>query len=478
MKKMLAFFVLCVGLTLSIQAAGLPASLKAEPQQRDAASYSWNDRHEAILLRNKIVNPEYVIFGDSITHKWGGVPADNVSGVASDSWDALFGRYVSTNMGFGFDYIDNAYYRIKQGELDGISPRVITLLLGTNNIGHRKDSAQMCADNMKALLTLIRQKCPRSKILLLGVLPRQDFDFALPVIEETNKLYEKLANNKTIFFANPGMVLRKSGSEKPKKEYMADGVHLSSAGYKVLGEELQKNLASLDSQYTPEGRVDMVYIGDSITDNYRKAQAPLEDFAPIWKEFYSRYNTKNCGVSGNLTHDVLARIDKGMLDGISPKVAVIMIGTNDTGQQKTEQETLSGITKVVDAVKAKLPQAKILLLSILPSNIAHWHVPGARDPEGKFQADMNINKALMSQYKGNKTVTFLNISQVFLKSDGKVNEDLFYDPKIVVINGKKAGPLHPNTQGQRLMAQSIKPTLDKMMNKAIKNEEYQGRRKL
>lgn len=468
MKKILTLGLLWAGSLLFTQAAGIPTSLKPEPQQRDAPAYIWNDRHEAILQRNKTIKPEYVMFGDSITHRWGGEPSDQTSGKAADSWNGLFGRYKATNMGFGFDYIDNAYHRVAQGELDGISPRVITLLLGTNNIGHRKDSAQMCADNMKALLKLIKKKCPRSKILLLGVLPRLDPDFSIPVIKETNKLYEKLADNKTVFFANPGTALLDTGSDKPKKEYMVDGVHLSSSGYKVLGAGLQKSMAGLDPQYTPEGRVDLVCIGDSITDNYHKKQPPLEDFSPIWDEFYGRYNAKNFGVSGNLTQDVLARIDKGILDNLTPKAALILIGTNDTGRVKTEQETLDGIKKVVSTTRAKLPHTHILLLGILPSDIRNWHVPGAQNPRGKFKKDMSINKKLASLYKNSPDVTFLDIGKKFLNADGSVNEDLFYDPRSVVINGKKAGPLHPDTKGQRLMAEAVKPTLDKIIERAAK----------
>ena len=464
------FLLLLVSFGLCYAALGesLPSSLKAEPQYRNAASYSWQDRHEAVVRRNRESCPEYVIIGDSITHKWGGEPSDKVSGQGYDSWRSLFGRYRTTNMGFGFDYIDNAYYRVSHGELDGLSPRVIIMLLGTNNIGHRRDTARICAANMKALVELVKKKCPNSKILLLGVLPRQDMDFCIPVIKETNKFYKQLADGKTVFFANPGDLLQDDRSGRANKKYMSDGVHLNAAGYKILGVELQKILAELDPLYTPEGRTDLVYIGDSITNNYCKKEPPLQDFLPIWEEFYGRYHAKNLGVSGNLTGDVLARIDKGILDHVNPKVAIIMIGTNDTGRMKTEKETLEGIRKVVSSVQAKLPETHVMLLGILPSDIRNWHVPGASDPGGKFKKDMSINKQLAELYRGSRDVTFLDISGKFLKEDGSVNEDLFYDPQIVVINGKKAGPLHPNTKGQRLMAETIKPVLDKIMARSVR----------
>ncbi|MBP8717212.1 MAG: GDSL family lipase, partial [Akkermansia sp.] len=136
----------------SIPASALPATLKPEPHQRDP--YDWNARHEAVKKRNRAVKPEYVMIGDSITHHWGGEPSGDGKNTGSGSWEKLFGPHAATNMGFGFDYVDNAYYRVQNGELDGISPRVIIVLLGTNNLGHRKDTPQACADNIRAFVRL------------------------------------------------------------------------------------------------------------------------------------------------------------------------------------------------------------------------------------------------------------------------------------------------------------------------------------
>lgn len=252
MKKMLVSLLLWTGVLITLQAVSPPVSLKVESQNRSPELYSWADRHKAILQRNKTLSPEYVIFGDSITHFWGGEPADKLSVRSPDSWNTLFGSHRVTNMGFGYDYIDNAYYRVVHGELDDLEPRIIIILLGTNNIGHRRDTAQMSADNMGAFLELIKEKCPRSKILLLGVLPRIDCDFVQPVIKEANKLYNKLADNKTVFFANPGAALIERKTGKAKKEYLPDGIHPNSDGYKLLGKELQKKLSELDPQYTPK----------------------------------------------------------------------------------------------------------------------------------------------------------------------------------------------------------------------------------
>lgn len=145
----------------SIPPSALPATLKPEPHQRDP--YDWNARHEAVKKRNRTVKPEYVMIGDSITHHWGGEPSGDGKNTGAGSWEKLFRPHTATNMGFGFDYVDNAYYRVQNGELDGISPRVIIVLLGTNNLGHRKDTPQACADNIRAFVRWCAGNAPLPK---------------------------------------------------------------------------------------------------------------------------------------------------------------------------------------------------------------------------------------------------------------------------------------------------------------------------
>ena len=230
----------------SAPGAVLPSTLKPEPHQRDP--YDWKARHEAVRKRNEAVKPEYVMIGDSITHRWGGEPSGDSNQPGKASWDRLFGSHAVTNMGFGFDYVDNAYYRVQHGELDGISPRVIIILLGTNNLGHRKDTPQACADNIKAFVRLVHQKCPSSKILLLGILPRKEKDLVEPV-KRTNRLLAKLQNGKNVFFAEPGKALLSADGVFPQNEFMGDVVHPSAKGYEVLEKELAVLLKKLDAKF-------------------------------------------------------------------------------------------------------------------------------------------------------------------------------------------------------------------------------------
>lgn len=247
----LPFFltILALGvLTTDAAPARMPETLVPEPHQRDP--YDWQARHRAVKEYNATHRPEYVVLGDSIIHHWWGEPALGSRKRGQQSWEALFGSHAVTNMGFGFDYIDNAYYRIADGELAGTSPRVIIVLLGTNNIGHRHDTPQACADNLKALVALLRQKSPASKILILGILPRREAKLA-PAIASANKLYRDLADNKKVFFLDLSKALAQPDSAAPVADpaLLADVVHPNAKGYDALMPALKKAIKRIDPRF-------------------------------------------------------------------------------------------------------------------------------------------------------------------------------------------------------------------------------------
>ncbi len=214
-------------------APALPPTLKPEAQQRD--NYNWADRHQAVLARHRTVNPTVVFLGDSITHHWGGEPTG--PGRGADSWAELFGDVVVSNLGFGFDYIDNAYYRVQQGELAGVTPRLILVNLGTNNLGHRGDSPATCAANLAALLELLRAHHPTARILVLGIYPRREPHLRAP-IAETNRLLAQLADGQQCFYADPGQaLLDEAGQLRPN--VLRDTVHPSAEGYRRLAKALR-----------------------------------------------------------------------------------------------------------------------------------------------------------------------------------------------------------------------------------------------
>lgn len=228
-----------------------PGGIIAEPQQRDP--YDWQARHAAVKQYMEIHKPEYVVIGDSITHHWGGEPSLGSATRAPEAWKELFAGHTVANMGFGFDYIDNAYYRIQDGELAGHSPRVIIVLLGTNNLGHRHDSPQQCADKMKAFLALLRKEAPGSKILLLSILPRREKELAAP-IAETNRLYQQLADNATIYFLDLTSVFSRpphahENGVTGNPQYLLDTVHPNKKGYHALVPVIRRTLQQMEPTF-------------------------------------------------------------------------------------------------------------------------------------------------------------------------------------------------------------------------------------
>ena len=202
----------------------------------------------------------------------------------------------------------------------------------------------------------------------------------------------------------------------------------------------------------------LLLIGDSITNNYDKANRPDENFQPTWKQFYEPRKALNLGFSGDTTANVLWRLDHGEVDGLHPKAAVLLIGTNNTSKHfnQTAEETESGIDAVVADLEERLPQTNILLLGILPSDIS----------DNKTDRDRSINQYLATCYGENPRVEYLDIGSIFYRNDdrngdknGALNAALFYDPRLP----QPGKPLHPDTNGQRMMAEAIEPTLAKIM---------------
>src|SRR5580692_1856047 len=189
----------------------------------------------------------------------------------------------------------------------------------------------------------------------------------------------------------------------------------------------------------------LLLIGDSITNNYDKANPPDENFQPTWKEFYEPRKALNLGFSGDTTANVLWRLDHGEVNGLHPKVAVVLIGTNNTSPRRnqTAEQVETGIDAIIADLEERLPETKILLLGILPSDIS----------AEKSERDRIINQYLAICYGEHPRVTYLDIGSIFYLN-GALNPAAFYDPRLP----QPGKPLHPDTKGQRMMAEAIEPT--------------------
>ncbi|MDQ3812605.1 MAG: GDSL-type esterase/lipase family protein [Armatimonadota bacterium] len=183
-----------------------------------------------------------------------------------------------------------------------------------------------------------------------------------------------------------------------------------------------------------EGKIGALFLGDSITAGW-KGQG-----AKIWQEHFSQYDPANFGIGGDRTQHVLWRIANGELDGISPKVVVLMIGTNNIGYPP--EEITKGVKKIVEQIHAKLPDTKLMLLGIFPRG-----AEATNPARAKIKA---VNAELAKLDDGNKT-RYLDIGDKFLDAEGNLPKDIMPDF------------LHPNAKGYQIWADAIQPLLDEMM---------------
>lgn len=182
------------------------------------------------------------------------------------------------------------------------------------------------------------------------------------------------------------------------------------------------------------GDVDLIYIGDSIVQFFETKGLD------VWNRYYAPRKALNLGTSGDRTQNVLWRLDHGNLEGISPKVAIVMIGQNNGGHNSAE-EIAEGVTAVVKRVQAKLPQTKILLLAIFQRR---------EKPTLEREVLAKAND-IISKLADGKSVHFMDINHLFVQADGTIPADLMPDFE------------HPSAKGYQIWAEAIEPEVATLM---------------
>lgn len=186
---------------------------------------------------------------------------------------------------------------------------------------------------------------------------------------------------------------------------------------------------------TKQGPIEVLFLGDSITRGWATRGRT------IWDQRYEPLKAANFGIGGDRTENVLWRIENGELEAISPKVVVLMIGTNNTGNNKPEA-IARGIELIVQRIRSKCPASKILLLGVFPRT--------RPNEEARVESITTINSAIAKLDDG-KTIRYLDLTAKFLGPDGKVPVEIMPDG------------LHPNEAGYQIWADAMQPLLDEML---------------
>ena len=243
--------LLLLGLSLSAIPAtnsgaqsGVGGSAADRPVMRRDANSALAHRQMVNNLKRGRVDVYFA--GDSITRRWRAT--DHPAFLAN--WNANFHGWNAANFGWGGDTIQNILWWLRNGELDGIHPKVIVLLAGTNNLGNRPASVGLIADitaGIKALLATMREKAPEATIIVMGILPRNDGDrptTLMPAISQINENIAQLADGKTIRYLNINEKLADKNG-KLFEGMTVDRLHLSLKGYQVWADALKPLLREL-----------------------------------------------------------------------------------------------------------------------------------------------------------------------------------------------------------------------------------------
>jgi lysophospholipase L1-like esterase len=199
------------------------------------------------------------------------------------------------------------------------------------------------------------------------------------------------------------------------------------------GESWEKRHVLLNER-AAKGDYDLVFIGDSITHGWEGSGKS------VWEDFYSDRKALNLGIGGDRTEHVLWRLDNGNIEDLSPKLAVIMIGTNNF-RDNTAEEIGDGIISIVKRLNARMPEMNILILGIFP-RFENPH------PKRRMLAEASL---IASSIADGKRIHYLDIGDVFLDEKGTLPKKIMPDF------------LHPNKEGYQIWAEAIEPTINNLL---------------
>lgn len=422
----------------------------------------WEKYREQYAKAKQADQGAVVFLGDSITFHFDLAKA--------------FPGLKTANRGLSGDTTRGMLYRLQEDVLD-LHPKLIVLLCGVNDLseamaGHG-GSTETLAGNVRLMLEKINEKQPKTPVLVCEIMPAGKRG-----LKEANEAVDKVVSD----FPNAhrlkihNLFLNLDGRQN--KALFKDGTHPNEDGYAVwqtaLQPEIKKHISAARrvrteaSAVTPlyaswhqkendrimadlkkrNGDVGLLLIGDSITALWpTKGPTSYSSFL-AWKPL-------NVAISAEHTEHVLYRLLNGNIEGIKPKAAMVLIGTNNLGHEPNEKPewVTAGVKKVMETVHEKSPGTKILLLALFPRGAEK------KGPDGLFkntkptdsirQRTVETNK-LLAQLADNKKIFFMDIGALYVDADGSIKSDLMPDN------------LHPNEAGYKLWLDAVKPKLDEL----------------
>ena len=224
----------------------IASTLVPVTQNRDWRVYDWAERHAAASALMKSRRPEIVMLGDSITHFWGGEPnGGRTTGrnTAPAEWDRVFAGRRVVNLGYGWDRTENVLWRLTHGEFDDVTPAVVVILIGTNNVS-RNTPAEVAA-GVEAICAEIHRRSPSTRQLVIGLLPRGETpNDARTAVADVNRRLASLEGRLGVTYLDISQVfLSPDGSIS--RDVMYDFLHPTARGYQLWWDAMAPTLERL-----------------------------------------------------------------------------------------------------------------------------------------------------------------------------------------------------------------------------------------
>jgi lysophospholipase L1-like esterase len=185
------------------------------------------------------------------------------------------------------------------------------------------------------------------------------------------------------------------------------------------------------------GNIDLLFVGDSITDWWRQANRGL----PVFTEYFGALKTANFGIAGDTTQGVLWRMQNGELEGFQARLIVLMLGTNNINRNAND-DIAEGNRAIVAEFRKRQPQAKVLILGIFPRGLA---------ADNAYRPSIKAINEKLATLADNRQVFYMDIGDRFLAPDGTLPADVMPDG------------LHPNEKGYRIWAEAMAPRVKELL---------------
>jgi lysophospholipase L1-like esterase len=237
-RSNMSFFIAWANRRLGYTTPPLPAE-----QPRMRADRNSHLAHQQLLAKAKSGGIDVYFVGDSITRRWGALDYPDFLA----HWRKTFHGWNAGNFGWGGDRTENILWRLENGEMDGVDPKVVVILAGTNNVGQEPGDEAKVADvtrGVSAIVDACRRKAPAATVVLTAIFPRNDNPAVMPTIARINANLARVAEERSIRFLDVNPRLADAGGVL-FEGMMVDGLHPSLRGYEVWAEGLRRILTEV-----------------------------------------------------------------------------------------------------------------------------------------------------------------------------------------------------------------------------------------